>query len=113
MTHTLYTFVIAMTPIFSPYVVLGVAPNRPDSTLEQPSANRERSSPGSFIKSRPTIFPVTIRWPMCSVKTTKAAGAIMAMASILKVGAENWGTANQGALMTGVMSTIPRMKANT
>ena len=80
--------------------------------MEQPSANRERSSPGSFIRSRPTMLPVTIRWPICSVSTTSAAGAIMAMASMLKVGAENWGTANQGALMTGVISTMPRKNAN-
>ena len=86
-THTLKTFVIAITPIFSPYVVLGVAPTKPDNTLEMPSPSRERSNPGSLTRSFSTIFPVTTKWPICSASTTKAAGMIIIMALTLKVGA--------------------------
>lgn len=42
MTQVLYTPVIAMTPIFSPYVVFGVEPTRPERTFDTPSAKSER-----------------------------------------------------------------------
>ena len=42
MTQTLYTFVIAITPMFSPYVVVGQEPHKPDKAVEKPSANIER-----------------------------------------------------------------------
>ena len=43
--------------------------------MARPSAKRERERPGFSIKLRSTILPVTTRWPMCSAKTTKVAGA--------------------------------------
>ena len=60
MTYTLYTLVMAITPIFSPYVVVGTEPIKPETMVEKLSANKERCRPGSLIKSLPTIFPVTI-----------------------------------------------------
>ena len=37
-----------------------------------PSERRELWSPGSFTRSLPMMFPVTIRWPICSLMTTVA-----------------------------------------
>ena len=59
-TYTLYTFVIAITPIFSPYVVVGTDPIKPEIIVEKLSANKERCKPGSFNKSLSTILLVTI-----------------------------------------------------
>ena len=38
-THTLYTLVTAITPMFSPYVVVGTEPQKPESIVERPSAS--------------------------------------------------------------------------
>ena len=40
-TRTLYTFVTAITPIFSPYVVVGTDPIRPDTIVEKLSPNKD------------------------------------------------------------------------
>ena len=40
-TRTLYTFVTAITPIFSPYVVVGTDPISPDTIVEKLSPNRD------------------------------------------------------------------------
>ncbi len=58
-THTLKQRVIASTPIFSPYVVFGVAPKKPDKMFARPSPSKERCKPGSFIKSLDTMLLVT------------------------------------------------------
>ena len=47
--------------MFSPYVVFGVEPKNPENTVEMPLPRSERSSPGSFVRLRPTILPVTMR----------------------------------------------------
>ena len=60
-THTLKHRVIASTPMFSPYVVFGVAPKKPERMFAKPSPNKERSKPGSFIRSLDTILLVTTR----------------------------------------------------
>ena len=60
MTYTLYTLVTAITPIFSPYVVVGTEPIKPEIIVEKLSAKRERCNPGSLSKFLPTTFPVTI-----------------------------------------------------
>ena len=60
-TQTLKHRVIASTPIFSPYVVFGVAPKKPERILARPSPNKERSKPGSFIRSFDTMLLVTTR----------------------------------------------------
>ena len=85
-TYTLNTRVMAKTPIFSPYVVFGVAPKKPERMLAIPSPNNERSSPGSFMRSRPTMLLVTTKWPTCSANTTNKAGIIIKIALILKTG---------------------------
>ena len=36
-------------------------PQKPERTVEMPSPMRERCSPGSLVKSRPTMLPVTTR----------------------------------------------------
>src|SRR5699024_2765117 len=52
-----YTLVIANTPIFSPYVVFGVEPNKLESIVETPFPASDRSRPGSLVKSLLTILP--------------------------------------------------------
>src|SRR5690625_1977911 len=54
-----YTLVIANTPIFSPYVVFGVEPNKLESIVETPFPASDRSRPGSLVKSLLTI-PINI-----------------------------------------------------
>ena len=49
MTYTLYTRVIANTPIFSPYVVFGGPPINALINVPNPSPNKERCKPGSLI----------------------------------------------------------------
>src|SRR5699024_372556 len=80
MIHVEYTRVIASTPMFSPYVVFGVEPTKLDKIVEIPFPNRERSSPGSFVKSLLTMLPVTNKCPICSGMMTSAAGRIIKMA---------------------------------
>ena len=41
-TRTLYTFVNAITPIFSPYVVVGTDQISPDTIVEKLSPNKDR-----------------------------------------------------------------------
>ena len=60
-THTLKQRVIASTPMFSPYVVFGVAPKKPDKIFARPSPSKERCKPGSFIKSLDTMLLVTTK----------------------------------------------------
>ena len=45
--------------MFSPYVVVGTDPIKPEIIVEKLSPNKERCNPGSLIKSRPMILPVT------------------------------------------------------
>jgi len=80
MTQTLKTRVMAMTPMFSPYVVFGGPPSRPETAVATPSPASDRWSPGSFTSFCPTTFSVTMRWPMCSVMTTSEMGASVRMA---------------------------------
>lgn len=80
MTQVEKTFVMASTPMFSPYVVFGVEPKKPEMMVERPLPKMERSRPGSFVRSWPTMLPVTIRWLMCSTMTTREAGRMMRMA---------------------------------
>ena len=40
-THTLKQRVIASTPIFSPYVVFGVAPKKPERIFARPSPSKD------------------------------------------------------------------------
>ncbi|MNZ88288.1 hypothetical protein D3C78_1071770 [compost metagenome] len=54
-----YTLVSAITPIFSPYVVFGVEPTKPENTVEIPLPSKERCNPGSLDKSLPTMLLVT------------------------------------------------------
>src|SRR5699024_3854794 len=77
--HVDYTLVIASTPMFSPEVVFGVEPKKLEMIVEIPFPNKERSSPGSFVKSLFTILLVTNKWPICSGIITSAAGKIMKM----------------------------------
>ena len=86
MTHVEKTRVMARTPMFSPYVVFGVEPKKPEMIVERPLPKIERSRPGSFVRLWPTMLPVTIRWPMCSAMTTSEAGRMMRMAPGSKTG---------------------------
>ena len=58
-TDTLYIPVTAITPIFSPYVVVGTPPINPDSIVEKLSANILLCSPGSLSRSLPIMLLVT------------------------------------------------------
>src|SRR5699024_9146141 len=78
-----YTRVIASTPIFSPYVVLGVDPSKLEIIVDIPLPISERSRPGSLTRSFFTIFPVTTRWPICSGMSTIAAGKMMSISAQL------------------------------
>ena len=80
MTQVEKTFVMARTPMFSPYVVFGVEPKKPEMMVDRPLPKMERSTPGSYVRSWPTKLPETIRWPMCSTMTTSEAGRMMRMA---------------------------------
>src|SRR5699024_4605692 len=77
--HVEYTLVIASTPMFSPYVVFGVEPTKLEIMVAIPFPNKERSRPGSFVKSLLTILLVTNKWPICSGIITSAAGKIIKM----------------------------------
>ena len=65
-THTLYTFVIAITPMFSPYVVFGGPPHTAAHAVARPSPTSVRCKPGSFKKSFPTTRDVVSVSPKCS-----------------------------------------------
>src|SRR5699024_3244468 len=77
MTNVEYTRVIANTPMFSPYVVFGVEPKKLDIIVDTPLPINDRSSPGSFVKSLPTMLLVTNKCPICSGSRTSAAGKII------------------------------------
>src|SRR5699024_12310010 len=77
--------VIANTPIITTYVVLGVDPNTLEIIVEIPFPTMDRSSPGSFTISLPTILPVTIKCPICSGTSTSAAGKIISMSEKLNL----------------------------
>ncbi|MNP25076.1 hypothetical protein D3C76_1178690 [compost metagenome] len=82
-TKVEYTFVRAITPMFSPYVVFGVEPTKPDITVEIPLPSKERCNPGSLDKSLPTMLLVTSKCPICSTITTRATGMIVMIADML------------------------------
>src|SRR5699024_4087825 len=77
--HVEYTLVIASIPMFSPYVVFVVEPTKLKILVEIPFSNKERSRPGSFVKSLFTILLVTNKWPICSGIITSAASKIIKM----------------------------------
>ncbi|MNN46910.1 hypothetical protein D3C81_1613110 [compost metagenome] len=58
-------------------MVLGVEPKNPDKMVEIPLPIRERSRPGSLVRSLPTMLLVTSRWPMCSTMTTSDTGIMV------------------------------------
>lgn len=58
MTRVLWTLVMAMTPMLSPWVVVGTDPKHPKTMVDSPSPRRERWRPGSFVRSRPTRLEV-------------------------------------------------------
>ncbi|GJM77288.1 hypothetical protein HMSSN036_95040 [Paenibacillus macerans] len=113
MTNTEYTLVSAITPIFSPYVVFGVEPTKPDRMVEMPFPSKERCSPGSLDKSLPTILLVTSRCPICSTITTSATGMIVMMAGRLHCGVVIVGSEIQFAAAILAVSTCLRTKAST
>ncbi|MNJ52242.1 hypothetical protein D3C77_475670 [compost metagenome] len=108
MTKIEYTRVSAMTPMFSPYVVFGVDPTKPDSTVDIPLPSRERCRPGSLDKSRPTMLLVTSRCPICSTMTTSATGIIVIIADMFHCGVVTVGVVNQGAAAILAVFTSPR-----
>ena len=59
-TNTEKIRVIASTPMFSPYVVLGGPPKSDANIIAVPSAKIERCNPGSFKKFLPTTSDNTI-----------------------------------------------------
>ncbi len=85
---------------------------RPAMHVAMPSPARERGSMGT--KSSPTTSETTSRWPMCSITTTRATGAMRAMATGSITG---WfwklGRPTQAASMTGAKSTRPKNAATT
>jgi hypothetical protein len=89
-TQTLYTLVIAITPIFSPYVVLGGAPNKPATEVATPSPSMERC--------RPVLGKVPSADAVCDLYVNYMLGycdicnrAIASMADRLNSGYVNWG----------------------
>ena len=102
---------MAITPMFSPYVVVGTDPINPDNIVEKLSANNERCNPGSSIRFLPTTSPVTIWCPICSDAITNNTGIIIRMASILNFGAWKLGIEIKLASSTGEKSTIPTATA--
>ena len=110
-TRTLYTFVTAITPIFSPYVVVGTDPIRPDTIVEKLSPNKDLWSPGSVRRSLPMILLVTTWCPICSDVITRSTGKIIKIAPISNFGAWKFGIANHEASTTCVKSRIPQASA--
>src|SRR5699024_2308039 len=111
MTKVEYTLVMASTPIFSPYVVLGVEPTKLEIIVETPFPIKERPSPESFVRSFPTILLVTKRCPICSGTSTKAAGRIMRIQDQSNLIAYSSGIPIQEASSTDDKSKIPKLHA--
>jgi len=80
--------------MFSPYVVVGHEPVKPEIIVEIPSPSNDLWRPGSLVKSFPTILLVTNKWPICSERTTKAAGARIMIALKSKEGVTKAGKLN-------------------
>src|SRR5699024_5470428 len=73
------TLVLASAPLPPPQVALGGEPTKLEIMVDIPFPNKQRSRPGSFVKSLLTILLVTNKWPICSGIITSAAGKIIKM----------------------------------
>ena len=106
-----YTRELAMTPMFSAYVVVPTPPPRPEKVVERPSAIRARPVSGS--RSRLVIRPTVLTWPMFSAISTSTTGRNSGSTWRLNSGAWNGGRPTQAASPTAVKSTWPWASAST
>src|SRR5699024_4409197 len=111
MTKVEYTLVIASTPIFSPYVVLGVEPTKLEIIVETPFPMKERSSLRCFVKSPQTIFPTTNRCPICSEKRKRDADKIRIILDQSNLMVYNSGITIQEASSSKDKSRMPKLQA--